>query len=51
MGKLTIIDSDVVELSNLHRQPLYRERDERRSKATLAAQFVSGSTGSSSSPR
>jgi molybdopterin-synthase adenylyltransferase len=40
VGKLTIIDSDVVELSNLHRQPLFRERDAKRSKAELAAQFV-----------
>ena len=40
IGKLTIIDCDGVELSNLHRQPLYRERDEGRSKAKLAAQFV-----------
>jgi len=40
IGELTIIDSDVVELSNLHRQPLYRESDERRSKAEIAAHFV-----------
>jgi molybdopterin/thiamine biosynthesis adenylyltransferase len=40
IGKLTIIDSDVVELSNLHRQPLYRQSDEQRSKAELAADFV-----------
>jgi molybdopterin-synthase adenylyltransferase len=40
VGKLTIIDSDVVELSNLHRQPLFRESDAKRSKAELAAEFV-----------
>jgi molybdopterin/thiamine biosynthesis adenylyltransferase len=40
VGRLTIIDSDVVELGNLHRQPLYRERDAGYSKADLALQFV-----------
>src|SRR5205814_913889 len=40
VGQLTIIDDDVVELGNLHRQPLYRERDEGYSKADLALQFV-----------
>jgi molybdopterin/thiamine biosynthesis adenylyltransferase len=40
VGKLTIIDCDVVELANLHRQPLFRERDVGYSKADLALQFV-----------
>jgi len=40
IGRLTIIDSDVVDLSNLHRQPLFRERDAGYSKADLALQFV-----------
>jgi molybdopterin-synthase adenylyltransferase len=40
IGKLTIIDSDVVEVTNLHRQPLFRERDAGYSKADLALQFV-----------
>ena len=40
IGKLTIVDSDVVELANLHRQPLFAEADEGRSKAELAAGFV-----------
>jgi molybdopterin-synthase adenylyltransferase len=40
IGKLTIIDDDVVELGNLHRQPLFRERDAGYSKADLALQFV-----------
>ena len=40
VGKLTIIDSDTVEMANLHRQPLFRERDAGYSKADLALQFV-----------
>jgi molybdopterin/thiamine biosynthesis adenylyltransferase len=40
IGKLTIIDDDVVEVGNLHRQPLFRERDLGYSKADLALQFV-----------
>ena len=40
VGKLTIIDSDVVELPNLHRQPLFAEADAGKPKADLAAAFV-----------
>ena len=40
VGRLTIIDSDIVDLSNLHRQPLFRERDAGYSKADLALQFI-----------
>jgi molybdopterin/thiamine biosynthesis adenylyltransferase len=40
VGTLTIIDSDVVEESNLQRQPIFRERDAGYSKADLALQFV-----------
>ena len=40
VGQLTIIDDDKVELTNLHRQPLFRERDAGYSKADLALQFV-----------
>jgi molybdopterin/thiamine biosynthesis adenylyltransferase len=40
VGNMTIIDDDVIELANLHRQPLFRERDAGHSKAELAAQFV-----------
>ena len=40
IGRLTIIDDDVVELANLHRQPLFREGDVGQPKAELAAQFV-----------
>ena len=39
-GQLTIIDDDVVEIANLHRQPLFRERDAGHPKAELAAQFA-----------
>lgn len=40
VGQMTIIDGDVVELSNLQRQPLYRTADLGLSKAALAAAFV-----------
>ena len=40
VGELTIVDDDQVELGNLHRQPLFRERDAGYSKADLALQFV-----------
>lgn len=40
IGKLSIIDCDVVELANLHRQPLFKESDAGRSKAQVAAEFV-----------
>ena len=40
VGRLTIIDDDVVEIANLHRQPLFRERDAGYAKAEMAAQFA-----------
>ena len=40
VGRLMIIDDDVVELANLHRQPLFSESDAGQSKAELAAGFV-----------
>jgi adenylyltransferase/sulfurtransferase len=40
VGALTIIDDDVVELSNLQRQPLFSEADAGESKAVRAAAFV-----------
>ncbi|MBB6426585.1 molybdopterin-synthase adenylyltransferase MoeB [Sphingopyxis sp. JAI128] len=38
VGKLTIIDDDVVELSNLHRQPLFTDADLGALKAEVAAE-------------
>lgn len=40
IGHLTIVDGDRADLSNLHRQLIYRTRDEGEPKASLAAQFV-----------
>jgi molybdopterin/thiamine biosynthesis adenylyltransferase len=40
IGRLTIIDDDVVELANLHRQPLFGEADVGLIKAARAADFV-----------
>ena len=42
VGHLTIIDDDMVEAANLHRQPLFGERDVGQPKAELAASFVQG---------
>ena len=40
IGRLTIIDSDVVEIANLHRQQLFAESDAGKPKSERAAQFV-----------
>jgi adenylyltransferase/sulfurtransferase len=40
VGRMTIIDDDVVELANLHRQPLFAEADAGKPKAELAAAFA-----------
>src|SRR4051812_27082633 len=40
VGRLTIIDDDMVELANLHRQPLFAEADAGKPKAELAAAFA-----------
>ena len=40
VGRLTIIDDDVVELSNLHRQLIFREDQAGQPKAETAAAFV-----------
>ena len=40
VGRLTIIDSDIVEVANLHRQPLFAEDDAGKPKAVLAGEFV-----------
>ena len=37
VGKLTIVDHDVIELSNLHRQPLFTDADIGARKAEVAA--------------
>ena len=42
VGRLTIIDDDVVDRSNLHRQPIFREDQAGQPKAILAVQFVEG---------
>ena len=42
VGSLTIIDDDVVAIANLHRQPLFGEKDAGDSKSELAAAFVRG---------
>lgn len=42
VGKMTIIDHDVVELSNLGRQTIYREDQIGQSKVLLAKDFVKG---------
>jgi adenylyltransferase/sulfurtransferase len=42
VGRLTIIDDDAVELSNLHRQLIYREDQVGAPKAKTAASFVRG---------
>lgn len=40
VGHLTIIDSDDVELSNLHRQPIYTTRDVGSAKSEAAASYA-----------
>ena len=40
VGRLTIIDDDVVELSNLHRQLIFREDQAGQAKAKIAAHFA-----------
>ncbi|HEX5259730.1 MAG TPA: HesA/MoeB/ThiF family protein [Sphingomicrobium sp.] len=40
IGRLAIVDSDIVELANLHRQPLFGEDDAGKPKTRLAAEFV-----------
>lgn len=41
VGKLTLIDDDVVDITNLHRQLLYTENDIGRKKVDVAAQRLS----------
>jgi adenylyltransferase/sulfurtransferase len=40
IGRLTIIDDDVVDRTNLQRQPIFRDDQVGRKKVDLAAQFV-----------
>lgn len=42
VGRLTLIDSDVVDVSNLQRQVLYRASDIGKLKAPLAAERIAG---------
>ena len=46
VGTLTLIDRDVVDMSNLQRQTIYREADLGMAKAELAAQWVARFDGS-----
>jgi len=39
-GRLTIVDDDVVDISNLHRQPMFTTADAGQPKARLARRFV-----------
>ena len=45
VGRLTIIDDDTVDISNLHRQPIFTEADCGSPKAPLAAAFVAKLNG------
>jgi len=40
IGKVTIIDDDIVDVTNLHRQPIFRDDQVGQSKADLTTRFV-----------
>lgn len=42
IGHITICDDDVVSVSNLHRQTIYKSAEEGKSKAELAAAYAQG---------
>lgn len=42
IGRLTIIDDDVIDRSNLHRQPIFRDDQVGQAKAEAAARFARG---------
>jgi molybdopterin-synthase adenylyltransferase len=42
LGRLTIIDDDVVDRTNLQRQPIFRDDEVGQPKAKLAAEFIRG---------
>jgi len=42
VGKMTIVDADVVSLSNLQRQVMYRTEDVGKKKVAVAEQFIRG---------
>ncbi len=45
VGRLTLVDGDLVSLSNLHRQTLFREADVGRAKAAVAAETLRALNG------
>jgi molybdopterin/thiamine biosynthesis adenylyltransferase/rhodanese-related sulfurtransferase len=40
IGSITIVDDDVVDVTNLHRQTIFKEKDAGKNKAELAAHYI-----------